>query len=195
MLQQEEKRHEGGLNNTEHRFPTRLTWPNLVLTRGVSRISQSGWDWLYGFGDGKVKRMDGIVVLLDDRHIPHNVWKFRRGFPVRFEGPKLKGDRQRGRRRGARDRARGALAALDPASSAPRRGGEHPDGRADRGADHPVESSTTAVAAHARRARPDRAQRSSRQLEARQRPQRAPRRRARPALGRRAATEPGGGEP
>ncbi len=50
MLQEEEKRHEGGLNSTEHRFPTRLTWPNLVLTRGVSRISQSGWDWLYDFG-------------------------------------------------------------------------------------------------------------------------------------------------
>jgi len=90
MLQEDEKRHEGGLNNTEHRFPTRITWPNLVLSRGVSRISQSGWDWLYGFGDGRVKRMDGIVVLMDSRHLPHNVWKFKRGFPVRFEGPKLK---------------------------------------------------------------------------------------------------------
>lgn len=90
MLQQAEKHSEGGLNSGEHLFPTRLTWPNLVLTRGVSRISQSGWDWLYGFGDGRVKRMDGLVVLLDDRKIPHNVWKFRRGFPVRFEGPKLK---------------------------------------------------------------------------------------------------------
>lgn len=91
MLQEDEKRREGGLNNTEHRFPTRITWPNLVLTRGVSRISQSGWDWLYGFGEGKVKRMDGIVLLMDDRRIPHNLWKFKRGFPVRFEGPKLKG--------------------------------------------------------------------------------------------------------
>lgn len=91
MLQEEEKRHEGGLNNTEHRFPSRLTWPNLVLTRGVSRISQSGWDWLYSYGQGRVRRMDGIVVLMDDQHIPHNLWKFRRGIPVRFEGPKLKG--------------------------------------------------------------------------------------------------------
>jgi phage tail-like protein len=90
MLQEDEKRWEGGLNNTEHRFPTRITWPNLVLTRGVSRISQAGWDWLYGFGDGRVKRMDGIITLLDDRHVPHNIWKFKRGFPVRFEGPKLK---------------------------------------------------------------------------------------------------------
>lgn len=91
MLQEDEKRHEGGLNETEHRFPTRFTWPNIVLTRGVSRVSQSGWDWLYGFGDGKVKRMDGIIALLDDRHLPHNIWTFKRGFPVRFEGPKLLG--------------------------------------------------------------------------------------------------------
>ncbi len=91
MLQEEEKRREGGLNNTEHRFPSRLTWPNLVLTRGVSRISQSGWDWLYAFGEGKVRRMDGLVVLMDERRIPHNLWKFKRGFPVRYEGPHLKG--------------------------------------------------------------------------------------------------------
>jgi len=90
VVQEEQRRHEGGLNGTEHRFPTRTTWPNLVLTRGVSRISQSGWDWIDGFGQGKVKRMDGIVVLLDDARLPHNVWKFRRGFPVRFDGPKLK---------------------------------------------------------------------------------------------------------
>ncbi len=87
----DEKRHEGGLNNTEHRFPTRITWQNLTLRRGVSRVSQSGWDWLYGFGDGKVKRMDGVVMLLDDLHIPHNVWTFKRAFPVKFSGPPLKG--------------------------------------------------------------------------------------------------------
>ncbi len=91
MVQEAEKRHEGGLNNTEHRFPTRLTWPNLTLKRGVSRITQSGWDWLYDFGEGRVKRMDGLIMLMDDLHIPHNVWTFKRGIPVKFEGPPLKG--------------------------------------------------------------------------------------------------------
>jgi len=89
MTQMDEKRHEGGRNDTELRFPTRTTWANITLTRGVSRISQSGWDWLYGFGDGKVKRMDGLVMLLDDRHIPHNVWTFKRAFPVKFVGPTM----------------------------------------------------------------------------------------------------------
>ena len=91
MDMEDAKRHEGGLNNTEHRFPTRMTWPNITLKRGVSRISQSGWDWLYGFGDGKVKRKDGLITLMDSRHIPHNIWTFKRGFPVKFEGPDMKG--------------------------------------------------------------------------------------------------------
>ena len=60
-----------------------------MLKRGVSRISQSGWDWLYGFGEGKVKRMDGIIVLLDALLIPHNIWTFKRAFPVKFTGPTL----------------------------------------------------------------------------------------------------------
>lgn len=91
MTQSDEKLKEGGRNGTELRFPTRTSWTNLVLKRGVSRISQSGWDWLYGFGDGKVKRMDGVVMLLDAQHIPHNIWTFKRAFPVKFTGPTLSG--------------------------------------------------------------------------------------------------------
>jgi phage tail-like protein len=91
MVQADEKRWEGGLNNTEHRFPTRITWPNITLKQGVSRISQSGWDWLYDFGEGKVKRMDGLIILMDDRHIPHNLWTFKRAFPVKYDGPPMKG--------------------------------------------------------------------------------------------------------
>lgn len=89
MTQLDEKRHEGGRNDTELRFPTRITWSNLTLTRGVSRISQSGWDWMYGFGEGKAKRMDGLVMLLDDRHLPHNLWHFKEAFPVKFTGPSM----------------------------------------------------------------------------------------------------------
>ena len=35
--------------------------------------------------------VDGIIVLMDARHVPHNVWTFTRGFPVKFNGPQLKG--------------------------------------------------------------------------------------------------------
>jgi phage tail-like protein len=89
MTQSDERVKVGGRNGAELRFPTRTSWSNLVLKRGVSRISQSGWDWLYGFGDGKVKRMDGVIMLLDAEHLPHNIWTFRRAFPVKFTGPAL----------------------------------------------------------------------------------------------------------
>lgn len=90
MSMETEKFHQGGENDTERRFPTRITWENLTLKRGVSRVSQSGWDWLYDFGEGKVKRKDGLIVLMDEKHIPHNVWTFKRGLPVKFQGPSLK---------------------------------------------------------------------------------------------------------
>jgi phage tail-like protein len=35
--------------------------------------------------------MDGLIILMDELHIPHNIWTFKRGFPVKFEGPKMKG--------------------------------------------------------------------------------------------------------
>lgn len=94
LVQADHKQHEGGRNDTELRFPTRITQSNLTLTRGVSRISQSGWDWLYGFGEGKAKRMDGFVMLMAPifgvaRFAPHNLWWFKRAFPVKFTGPAL----------------------------------------------------------------------------------------------------------
>lgn len=90
MTLEAEKLKEGGRNDGELQFPGQITWTNLTLKRGVSRIFQSGWDWLYDFGQGKVKRMDGLIILMDERHIPHNVWTFKRGFPVKFQGPALK---------------------------------------------------------------------------------------------------------
>ena len=39
--------------------------------------------------EGKGKRRDGIVALLTDLHMPHNIWYFRRGLPVKYTGPSL----------------------------------------------------------------------------------------------------------
>jgi phage tail-like protein len=45
------------------------------------------WDWHYGFVEGVGKRRDGIIVLLNDLHLPNNIWRFSRGLPVRYVGP------------------------------------------------------------------------------------------------------------
>jgi phage tail-like protein len=83
-----EEYKEGGNNGTVLKFPTRVTWPNITLKKGVG-ASTALWDWHLGFAEGKGKRRDGLIVLMNDLHLPNNIWYFRRGLPVRYTGPSL----------------------------------------------------------------------------------------------------------
>jgi phage tail-like protein len=80
--------NEGGRNDGVRRFPTRITWSNLRLKRGIA-LSDDLWSWHYGFVEGRGRRRDGIVTLLDERREPVRVWQFRRGLPVKWTGPTL----------------------------------------------------------------------------------------------------------
>lgn len=80
--------NEGGRNGGALRFPTRVQWSNLVLKKGLS-AGTALWDWHYGFVEGRGKRRDGVIVLLTDLKVPHNIWTFRRGLPVKYSGPSL----------------------------------------------------------------------------------------------------------
>lgn len=88
MSLQVEEFREGGNNGRVLKFPTRVTWSNITLKKGVTSGTEL-WDWHYSFTEGKGKRRDGVIVLLDDRQVPHNVWYFRRGLPVKYTGPAL----------------------------------------------------------------------------------------------------------
>lgn len=79
---------EGGRNGEILKFPTRVKWSNITLKRGIG-ASTTLWDWHYGFVEGKGKRRDGIIILQDDTHTPHNIWYFRRGLPIKYTGPSL----------------------------------------------------------------------------------------------------------
>jgi phage tail-like protein len=83
-----EEYQEGGRNGTVLKFPTRVTWTNIRLRRGVA-LSDDLWNWHYGFVEGKGKRRDGIIVLQNDLHIPVKVWHFTRGLPVKWTGPSM----------------------------------------------------------------------------------------------------------
>lgn len=80
---------EGGRNGTVLRFPTRVTWSNLTLKKGIVGANTDLWDWLYGFAEGRVRRRDGIITLLDAQRQPATSWHFRRGLPVRYQAPSL----------------------------------------------------------------------------------------------------------
>ena len=83
---------EGGENRFTHRFPSRHSAPNLVLSRGIA----SGialWEWYAeSLATGRVVPRDGQIELLswiDGELAPARVWWFRRGYPVTFTGPEL----------------------------------------------------------------------------------------------------------
>jgi phage tail-like protein len=88
MAMQPEEYKEGGRNGETLKFPTRVTWGNLTLKRGVGAWPTL-WDWHYSFTQGKGKRRDGLIVLFNDLHLPTNIWYFSRGLPVKYAGPTL----------------------------------------------------------------------------------------------------------
>ena len=86
MSMQPDEFKEGGNNGFIHKFPTRVTWSNIVLKKGIG-ASSALWDWHYGFAVGRGRRRDGVIMLLTDFQQPNNIWQFRRGLPVKYSGP------------------------------------------------------------------------------------------------------------
>jgi phage tail-like protein len=80
--------NEGGNNGTVLKFPTRVKWEKLVLKKGLTKGTVL-WDWFYGFVEGQVQRKDGLITLQNEKHEVHTVWGFKRGLPVRYQGPQL----------------------------------------------------------------------------------------------------------
>jgi phage tail-like protein len=83
-----EEYREGGNNAAVLRFASRAAWSNVTLKRGVSGNADL-WDWHFSFIEGRGKRRDGVIVLLDATRQPRQAWYFRRGLPVKYSGPSL----------------------------------------------------------------------------------------------------------
>jgi phage tail-like protein len=88
LAMQPEEYREGGNNAAVLKFAGRATWSNVTLKRGVSPNTEL-WDWHFSFIEGRGKRRDGVIVLLDAGRQPHQAWYFRRGLPVKYSGPSL----------------------------------------------------------------------------------------------------------
>lgn len=83
-----EEYREGGRNSEILQFPTRVRWSKITLKKGLG-AGTALWDWHYGFVTGNGKRRDGLIVLMNDLHVPSHIWHFRRGLPTRYSGPSL----------------------------------------------------------------------------------------------------------
>lgn len=77
---------EGGVNDRIRKFPTRVTWSNIVLKRGIG-LGDDLWTWHAAYMSGTGARRDGVITLEDDHHTPLKQWHFSRGLPLRWTGP------------------------------------------------------------------------------------------------------------
>lgn len=77
---------EGGANDRVYQFATRANFTKITLKRGMG-FSDELWNWHYDYVQGKGKRRDGIIALMNEMGIPVKVWMFRRAIPSKWSGP------------------------------------------------------------------------------------------------------------
>lgn len=86
---------EGGQNGFQHRFPGRMTWPNLTFKRGLTNADNL-FAWINEVaGEGfaargnKLERSTGAITLLGSDLTRLRSWNVEGAFPVRWSGPDL----------------------------------------------------------------------------------------------------------
>jgi hypothetical protein len=47
------------------------------------------WDWFYGYVEGRGKRRDAVIALMNEMMVPSNIWFVRRALPFKYSGPQL----------------------------------------------------------------------------------------------------------
>jgi phage tail-like protein len=77
---------EGGVNNYVHQFVTRANFSKITLKRGIV-LSDDLWKWHYDYVQGKGKRKDGTIALMNEEGKRVKVWMFKRGIPSKWTGP------------------------------------------------------------------------------------------------------------
>ncbi len=83
-----EEYREGGVNDFVHYFPTRVEYPRLILSHGVTD-SNTLWSWYDAAATGNIRRKNGTIMLLDRQLVPVMWWNFKDAYPVRWVGPQL----------------------------------------------------------------------------------------------------------
>jgi phage tail-like protein len=89
---------EGGENSYVHKLPGRMTWPNLVLTRGVTQ-SDTLLKWLnkssgeqFTVEGNKLARKTAAITLLAADGTRLRAWNVHGAFPVKWKGPSFASD-------------------------------------------------------------------------------------------------------
>ncbi len=89
---------EGGENGFVHKLPGRLTWPNIVLKRGITN-SDALFSWVnktagpaFESNTDKLTRSTAAITLVGTDGTRLRSWTIQGAFAVRWSGPKLSVD-------------------------------------------------------------------------------------------------------
>lgn len=77
---------EGGINDLVHRLPGQITYPNLVLSQGLT--SRAVEQWFAETRLGAARHAMTVTFLSNDGDIVR-AWSFAEAFPIRWTGPVL----------------------------------------------------------------------------------------------------------
>jgi phage tail-like protein len=80
---------EGGINDVVHRLPGPISYPNLVLSNGLTSRAIEEWFAMTRLG---AERHTMTVTFLDAAGKAVRAWSFAEAFPVRWTGPVLGAD-------------------------------------------------------------------------------------------------------
>ena len=84
---------EGGENGYTHKLPGRLTWPHIILKRGVTD-SDALFSWVrksagddFASNNNKLTRCTAAITILGPDNARLRAWELQDAFAVRWTGP------------------------------------------------------------------------------------------------------------
>jgi phage tail-like protein len=77
-----ESYREGGVNDYEHKLVTQVTYPVVVLERGLALDDL--WQWAMDTADGEVKRKTIRLRLQDEANDKQWAWQIEHALPVKW---------------------------------------------------------------------------------------------------------------
>ncbi|MCL4298006.1 MAG: phage tail protein [Anaerolineae bacterium] len=84
---------EGGVNDYIHKLAGPVRYPsNLILKRGLMDADVL-WAWQQEIAAGRVKRLNGSIILLNSAGQDKWRWDVKDAYPVRWTGPELRASR------------------------------------------------------------------------------------------------------
>ncbi|WP_112274534.1 phage tail protein [Lentzea terrae] len=89
-----EQREEGGNNGMVWQLPTRIKYPNVKLSRPVTRDSQKITNWISGMASG-IKRRTAVIEAKNLEGKTIASWSLAEVVPVRWTGPQLSAEQNK----------------------------------------------------------------------------------------------------